>query len=76
MKDQFITILEALRLAKAELMTHEVRGAKNAPRTIERLKQILFDDGVTRALAVLGQSVDDGPSVVLPQDNDRQHERV
>jgi hypothetical protein len=34
MKDQLITLLEALRLAKAELMTHDTRRVKNAPRTI------------------------------------------
>ena len=55
MKDQLITVLEALRLAKAELRTHEGRRVKNAPRTIQRLKEILFDDRLTQALRSLGQ---------------------
>ena len=44
MKDQLKTVLEAVRLAKAELMTHDTRRVKNAPRTIKRLKEILFDE--------------------------------
>ena len=67
MKDQLITILEAVRLAKAELMTHETRRVKNGPRTVKRLKEILFDDRVTRALRSLGQD-DEAPSVVPPQE--------
>ena len=71
MKDQLITILEAVRLANAELMTHDTRRVKNAPRTVKRLKEaILFDDRVTRALRSLGQD-DEAPSVVPSQD-DRQ----
>ena len=61
MKDQLITILEAVRLAKAELMTHETRRVKNGPRTVKRLKEILFDDRVTQALRSLGQD-DEAPS--------------
>ena len=52
MKDQLITILEAVRLAKAELMTHETRRVKNGPRTVKRLKEILFDDRVTSGFAL------------------------
>ena len=37
MKDQLITVVEALRLAEAELKTHFSRRVKNAPRTIKRL---------------------------------------
>ena len=44
MKDQLITILEAIRLAKAELRTHNSRLVKNAPRTLKRLEQILFNE--------------------------------
>ncbi len=43
MKDQLITILEAIRLAKAELRTHNSRPVKNAPRTLKRLEQILLN---------------------------------
>jgi hypothetical protein len=39
-----IAVLEALRLSKAELRTHDARRVKNGPRTIQRLKEILFDD--------------------------------
>jgi hypothetical protein len=75
MKDQLITILEAVRLAKAELMTHDTCRVKNAPRTAKRLKEILFDDRVTRALRSLGQD-DEAPSVVPPQEGDPRNERV
>jgi len=75
MKDQLITVLEALRLAKAELMTHDTRRVKNAPRTVKRLKEILFDDRVSQALRSLGQD-DDAPSVVAPQDGGSRSERV
>jgi hypothetical protein len=75
MKDQLITILEAVRLAKAELMTHETRRVKNGPRTVKRLQEILFDDRVTRALRSLGQD-DEAPSVVPPQDGGSRSERV
>jgi hypothetical protein len=74
-KDQLITILEAVRLAKAELMTHETRRVKNGPRTVKRLQEILFDDRVTRALRSLGQD-DEAPSVVPPQDGGSRSERV
>ena len=53
MKDQLITILEAIRLAKAELRTHNSRLVKNAPPTLKRLEQILFNENVTRALGLL-----------------------
>jgi hypothetical protein len=75
MKDQLITVLEALRLAKAELRTHEGRRVKNAPRTIQRLKEILFDDRLTQALRSLGQD-DEAPSVVPPQEGGPRSERV
>ena len=75
MKDQLITILEAVRLAKAELMTHETRQVKNGPRTVKRLKEILFDDRVTQALRSLGQD-DEAPSVVSPQEGGPRSERV
>ena len=35
MEDQLITILEAIRLAKAELRTHNSRPVENAPRTLK-----------------------------------------
>ena len=66
MKDQLITILEAKRLAKAELRTHNSRPVKNAPRTLKRLEQILFNENVTRALGLLSSDVD-GPSMVPDQ---------
>jgi hypothetical protein len=75
MKDQLITVLEALRLAKAELRTHSGRRVKNAPQTIQRLKEILFDDRLTQALRSLGQD-DEAPSVVPPQEGGPRSERV
>jgi hypothetical protein len=66
MKDQLITILEAMRLAKAELGTHNLRRVKNAPRTLKRLEQILLNEQVTRALASLGSEVE-VPSMVPTQ---------
>jgi hypothetical protein len=74
-KDQLITVLEALRLAKAELRTHDARWVKNSPRTIQRLKEVLFDDRVTRALSSLGQD-DEAPSVVPLQGGGSRSERV
>jgi hypothetical protein len=76
MKDQLIAVLEALRVSRAELMTHDGRRVKNGPRTIQRLKEVLFDDRVTLALSVLGQA-DEAPSVV-PQheEGDPRNERV
>jgi hypothetical protein len=40
MKDQLITVMEALRVSRAEFRTHNARRVKNAPRTIQRLKSI------------------------------------
>jgi hypothetical protein len=48
---------------------------KNSPRTIQRLKEVLFDDRVTRALRSLGHD-DEAPSVVPPQDGGSRSERV
>jgi hypothetical protein len=67
MKDHLITVLEALRVARAELRTHDTRRVKNAPRTIQRLMEVLFDETVTRSLAALGQA-DEAPSVVPAND--------
>jgi hypothetical protein len=67
MKDQLVTILEALRLAKAEVRAHNARRVKNAPRTLQRLEQILLNEDVTRALGLLGPSIE-GPSVVPSSD--------
>ena len=75
MKDQLIAVLEALRVARAELMTYDARRVKNGPRTVKRLQEILFDDRVTRALRSLGQD-DEAPSVVPPQDGGSRSERV
>lgn len=75
MKDQLITALEALRISRAELRTHDARRVKNGPRTIQRLKEILFDDRVTQALRALGQD-DEAPSVVPPQAGGPRTERV
>ena len=55
-------------------MTHDARRVKNAPRTIQRLKEILFDDRLTHALRSLGQD-DEAPSVVPPRGGPRS-ERV
>ena len=60
MKDQLITILEAIRLAKAELRTHNSRPVENAPRTVKRFEQI--NENVTRALGLLSR-----PSMVPDQ---------
>ena len=53
MKDQLLTVVDALIMAKAELNTHYSRRVKNAPRTVERLKAILFDPKVSKAIGVL-----------------------
>lgn len=74
MKDAFITVLETLRLARAEFRTHDMRRVKNAPRTLQRLRQVLLDDRVTQALRTLGQE-DEAPSVI-PSQEGGQNERV
>jgi hypothetical protein len=75
MKDQLITILEALRLAKAELSTHNSRRVKNAPRTLKRLEHILLNEQVTRALGLVGPNVQ-APSVVPTQsENEEEYSR-
>jgi hypothetical protein len=70
MKDQRVTILEALRPAKAELRTHNSRRVKNVSRTLQRLEQILLNEDVTKALGLLGPAID-GPSIVP---NAEEHE--
>ena len=56
-------------------MTHDTRRVKNAPRTIQRLKEILFDDRLTEALRSLGQD-EEAPSVIPPQEGGPRSERV
>jgi hypothetical protein len=51
------------------------RRVKNAPRTIQRLKEILLDDRVTQALSALGHG-EEAPSVVPPQEGGPRNERV
>ena len=63
MKDQLLTVVDALIMAKAELNTHYSRRVKNAPRTVERLKAILFDPKVRRAIGVLVPGAE-APSLV------------
>jgi hypothetical protein len=75
MKDQLITIIEALRVSRAELRTHDARRVKNGPRTIQRLKEVLLDDSVTQALNALGHG-EEAPSVVPPQGDAPSNERV
>jgi hypothetical protein len=71
MKDQLITILEALRLAKAELSTHNSRRVKNAPRTLKRPEQILLNEKVTRAL--VGPSIEAPSMVPTQEENAEEH---
>ena len=73
MKDQLITIIEALRVSRAELRTHDARV--NGPRTIQRLKEVLLDHRVTQALNALGHG-EEAPSVVPPQGDAPSNERV
>jgi hypothetical protein len=75
MKDQFTTVLEALRLARAEFRTHDLRRVKNSPRTLQRLREVLFEDRVTQALRSLGQE-DEAPSVVPSGGDGSNSERV
>ena len=76
MKDAFITVLEAIRLARAEFRTHDARRVKNAQRTLQRLREVLLDERVTQALRSLGHD-NEAPSVVPPQaEGGPQRERV
>ena len=63
MKDQLITVVDALLLAKAELNAHFERRVKNAPRTIQRLEAILMDPKVDEAMGLLVPGAK-GPSLV------------
>ena len=63
MKDQLLILVEALRMARAELEVHRSRRVKNAPRTVERLEAILYDPQVVKAMRLLAPGIE-APSVV------------
>jgi hypothetical protein len=71
MKKQLIVILEALRLARAELKTHNSHKVENASRTIQRLEELLLNERVTQALGLLGPNIE-GPSVFSSLDGDEK----
>jgi hypothetical protein len=71
MKDQLLIVVEALLMAKAELNTHYSRRVKNAPRTIERLKAVLFDPKVSKAIGVLTPDIE-APNLVPAKDDEQQ----
>ena len=72
MKDQVITVVDAILLAKAELNAHFERGVNNGPGTVSRLEAILFDPKVDEAMGILvpGTKV---PSIV-PADEEHHSE--
>jgi len=75
MKDHVITLLEALRVARLELIAHERGRAQSDAQTLQRLKDVLFDEKTRKALVVLG-AMDEAPSVVPEQDRGKQRSRL
>jgi len=75
MKDQLITLLEALRAARLELIAHERGRSQNEAQTLQRLKDILFDEKTRKALVVLG-AMEEAPSVVPAQDEGKQRDHA
>jgi hypothetical protein len=53
MKDQLITILEAMRLSQMALAKHFQPGGPNAEATIKELLRLLQDQTVARAIEAL-----------------------
>ncbi len=64
MKDQLLTIVDAIRQAKAEINAYEAGRVKNAPRTLRRIEAILSDTSVSEAMGLLVPALADAPSVV------------
>jgi hypothetical protein len=58
MKDQLITILEAMRLSQVALAKHFQPGGPNAEETIKGLLRLLQDQNVARAMEVLYPNVE------------------
>ena len=73
MKDQLLTVIEALRMARAEIHTHYARRVKNAPRTVERIHTVLFDPKVSAAMGLLIPGME-SPSVVPEESEEAKHE--
>jgi hypothetical protein len=63
MKDELIAVLEAMRLAQAELAACILPGERNAEITIAKLKGILENRQVLRAMRHLCPT-EDSPSLV------------
>jgi hypothetical protein len=53
MKDQLITILEAMRLSQVALAKHFQRGGPNGEATIKELLRLLQDQTVASAMEAL-----------------------
>lgn len=58
MKDQLITILEAVRLSQAALAKYIETGGRKPVTTINELVSILNDENVERAMAALYPNID------------------
>jgi hypothetical protein len=58
MKDQLITILEAMRLSQVALAKHFQPGGPNAEATIKGLLRLLQDQNVARAMEALYPNVE------------------
>jgi hypothetical protein len=58
MKDQLITILEAMRLSQMALAKHFQPGGPNAEATIKKLLRLLQDQTVARAMEALYPNVE------------------
>ena len=58
MKDQLITMLEAVRLSQVALAKHFQPDGPNAEATIKDLRRLLQDQNVARAIEVLYANVE------------------
>lgn len=47
MNDQLLTVVDAIRQAKAEITAYQNARVKNAPHTLKRVEAILFDPRVS-----------------------------
>jgi hypothetical protein len=62
MKDDLTSLLEAIRLVRAELEGYAGQRIQNAPRSIARIAEIVNDPQVLRAIERL-DPMSDSPSI-------------
>jgi hypothetical protein len=58
MKDQLITILEAMRLCRSVLARHSLQGGPSADSAIREIRRLLNNQNVDRAMEILDPEVE------------------